>query len=72
MNGMETGDRVLILLGAKLACCVLLGLAAAGVLGGLGLFLTTGIGRWVVAGIVVALIAWVVFARRRRPWRKQE
>ena len=32
---METGDKVLILLGAKVACCGLLALAATGALGGL-------------------------------------
>jgi len=64
---METGDRVLILLGAKIACCVLMALAAVGALGGLGLSLTDGLGRWLVAGVIAALIAWVVFARRRRP-----
>jgi uncharacterized membrane protein len=66
MSGMETGDKVLVLLGAKLACCVLLTLAAVGVLGGVGMFLATGTGIWVLGVTVVALIFWAVFARRRR------
>ena len=42
---METGDKVLVLLLAKVACCVGLTLAATGALGGLGVWLLAG-GCW--------------------------
>lgn len=63
---METGDKVLAVLGAKIACCGLLVLAAAGLLGGLGAWLTEGPGRWLLGGTVLALIIWAVLSRRRR------
>lgn len=66
MSAMETGDKVMVVLGAKALCCFLLALAAAGALGGFGAWLIGGMGRWVAAGIVLALIVWAVFARRRR------
>ena len=39
---METGDKVLVLLLAKVACCVGLTLAATGALGGVGVWLLDG------------------------------
>jgi len=62
---METGDKVLVLLLAKVACCVGLALAAAGLLGGVGAWLLDGSGRWLVGGALIALIAWIVLARSR-------
>ncbi|MGH6662278.1 MAG: hypothetical protein ACREB6_12120 [Rhodospirillales bacterium] len=54
------------MLGLKAVCCALLVLAATGVLGGLGTWLNEGLGRWVLAGTILALIVWAVCARRRR------
>ncbi len=62
---MQTGDKVLALLIAKLACCVLLVLAAAGALGGVLAWLTDGSGLWLVAAILVLGIA--ITVRRSRP-----
>jgi len=53
---MEIGDHVLLILLAKAACCVLLALGTAGVLGGLGLWLFAGSGRWLIGGLFVVLI----------------
>jgi hypothetical protein len=53
---METGDKVLALLGAKALCCVALVLAATGVLGGFGAWLIDGTGGWLVADLIVAAI----------------
>jgi hypothetical protein len=64
---MATGDKVLVLLLAKLACCVGLGLAATGMLGALGVWLLDGAGRWLIGGALVALIAWIVLVRQGRP-----
>jgi len=63
---MGTGDRVLVVLGAKVACCALLVSAVAGVPGGLGAWLIEGSGRWVLGGTILALIAWAVCAQRRQ------
>lgn len=41
---METGDKVLALLGAKALCCVALVLAATGLLGRFGAWLVNGAG----------------------------
>jgi hypothetical protein len=62
---METGDKVLVLLVAKIACCIGLTLAATGVLGGLGVWLLDGAGRWVVGVALIALIAAIVLRLRR-------
>jgi hypothetical protein len=64
---MATGDKVLVLLLAKLACCVGLGLAATGMLGALGVWLLDGAGRWLIGGALAALIAWIVLVRQGRP-----
>jgi hypothetical protein len=64
---MATGDKVLVLLLAKLACCVGLGLAATGMLGALGVWLLDGAGRWLIGGALPALIAWIVLVRQGRP-----
>jgi len=66
IDGMGTGDRVLVVLGAKVACCALLVSAVAGVPGGLGAWLIEGSGRWVLGGTILALIVWAACARRRR------
>jgi hypothetical protein len=63
-NRMQTGDKVLAILAAKIACCGLLVLAAAGLLGGLGAWLAEGSGPWLIGGAVLASIVWAVFGRR--------
>src|SRR5690606_17349866 len=63
---MTTGDKVLALLGAKAVCCGLLVFAATGALGGLGVWLTDGAGRWLMGGAILVAIAAIVFRRRRR------
>jgi hypothetical protein len=63
---METGDRVLLVLLAKVACCFGLALAATGALGGLGVWVLDGAGRWLMGGALIALIAAAIFGRPRR------
>ena len=64
---METGDKVLALLGAKVICCVALVLAATGVPGGFGAWLIDGAGGWLVVGLIVAaLVALMVGHRQER------
>jgi hypothetical protein len=63
---MQVGDHVLLILVAKLACCALLVLGAAGTLGGLSIWLFTGSGRWLLAGIIIALIAALLHRLGRR------
>jgi len=63
---METGDKVLVLLLAKLACCVGLTLAATGALGGLGVWLLDGAGRWLLGAALVGLIVAVVLRSSKR------
>ena len=57
---METGDKVLMLLLAKVACCVGLALAATGALSGLGVWLLEGPGRWLLGAALIALIAAII------------
>lgn len=58
---MNTGDKVLAILGAKALCCVFLVLASTGALGGaFGWFLDRSVG-WLVAGALVAGIAAIVW-----------
>lgn len=64
-GAMETGDKVLALLGAKVLCCVALVLAATGVLGGFGAWLIDGAGGWLVAGLIVAAIVALMLGRRQ-------
>lgn len=65
---MQIGDHVLLILVAKLACCALLALGAAGALGGLSIWLFTGSGRWLLGGAIIALIAALLHRLgRRRP-----
>lgn len=62
---MHTGDKVLALLGAKVVCCGLLALAAAGMLGGgLAAWLFEGPGRWLLAAGLAVAIAAIVLGRR--------
>lgn len=63
---MTTGDKVLALLGAKAVCCGLLVLAATGALGGIGVWLTDGAGRWLMGGAILVAIVAIVFRRRYR------
>jgi hypothetical protein len=63
---METGDKVLVLLLAKVACCVGLTLAATGSLGSLGVWLLDGAGRWLLGAALVGLIVAVVFRSSQR------
>lgn len=62
---METGDKVLALLGTMVVCCVALVFAATGVLGGFGAWLIDGSGGWFVAGLLVAAIAALMLGRGR-------
>jgi len=62
---METGDKVLVLLAAKVACCLGLTLAATGALGGVGMWLLDDAGRWIVGAALIALIAAIVLWPRR-------
>lgn len=66
MTAMENGDKVLLVLLAKVACCFGLALAATGALGGLGVWLLDGAGRWLMGGALIALIAWLVLTRQGR------
>jgi hypothetical protein len=53
---MATGDKVLALLVAKIACCGLLVLGATGALGGRGTWLLDGRGKWwLTAALIVAI-----------------
>jgi len=63
---METGDKVLVLLLAKVACCVGLTLAATGALGGLGVWLLDGAGRWLLGAALIGLIVVVVLKTSQR------
>jgi hypothetical protein len=63
---METGGKVLVLLLAKVACCVGLTLAATGALGSLGVWLLDGAGRWLLGAALVGLIVAVVFRSSKR------
>lgn len=63
---METSDKVLVLLLAKVACCVGLMLAATGVLGGLGIGLLDGAGRWLLGAALIGLIVAVVLRSSKR------
>lgn len=67
---MNTGDRVLIALGTTLGaaffCCGLVGLAAAGALGGVGTWLLSDSGQWAILGAVSASIAWAIIGRQPR------
>ncbi|MBI4273477.1 MAG: hypothetical protein HY659_02085 [Rhizobiales bacterium] len=63
---MNTGDKVLALLGVKVICCGLLILAATGALGGVGAWLIDGSGRWLLAGAFVAAIAAIILGKRDR------
>ena len=63
---METGDKVLVLLLAKMACCVGLTLAATGALGSLGVWLLDGAGRWLLGAALVGLTLAVVFRSSKR------
>ena len=69
---METGDKVLVLLLAKIACCFGLAPAATGALGGLGVWLLDGASRWLLGAALIALIAAIVLGGSRRtataPW----
>ena len=62
---MEAGDKVLVLLLAKAACCVGLTLAATGALGGLGIWLLNGAGRWLGAASVGLIVAVVLKTSQR-------
>ena len=53
---METGDKVLVLLLPKDACCFGLALAATGALGGLGVRLLDGTSRWLLTLALIAVI----------------
>jgi hypothetical protein len=66
---METGDKVLVLLLAKVACCVGLTLAATGALGGLGVWLLDGAGRWLLGAALIGLIVVVVGSSKRTEGR---
>ena len=58
---MNTGDKVLAILGAKALCCGLLVLASTGALGSVfGWFLDRSVG-WIVAAALVVGIAAVVW-----------
>ena len=63
---METGDKVLVLLLAKVACCVGLTLAATGALGGLGVWLLDGAGRWLLGAALIGLIVVAVVGSSKR------
>ncbi|MGH6894945.1 MAG: hypothetical protein ACREJ5_00120 [Geminicoccaceae bacterium] len=63
---MATGDKVLVLLLAKVACCVGLTLAATGALGGLGVWLLDGAGRWLLGAALIGLIVVVVVGSSKR------
>jgi uncharacterized membrane protein len=63
---METGDKVLVLLLAKVACCVGLTLAATGALGGFGVWLLDGAGRRLLGAALIGLIVAVVVRRSKR------
>ena len=63
---METGDKVLVLLLSKVACCVGLTLAATGALGGLGVWLLDGAGRWLLGTVLIGLIVAVVLRGSKR------
>jgi hypothetical protein len=63
---METGDKVLALLLAKVACCVGRTLAATGALGGLGVWLLDGAGRWLLGAALIGLILAVVLRGSKR------
>jgi hypothetical protein len=66
---METGDKVLVPLLAKFACCFGLALAATGALGGLGAWLLDGAGRWLVGAALVVLMAAIVLRSDAHPAR---
>lgn len=66
MTAMATGDKILVLLLAKIACCVGLALAAAGMLGGVGVWFLEGAGRWLLGAALITLIAAVLFRAAKR------
>jgi hypothetical protein len=66
MMALGTGDKILLLLLAKVVCCFGLALAATGALAGLGVWLLDGPGRWVMGAALIALIAAVVLGWPRR------
>lgn len=70
---MQTSDGILLLLAAKLVCCGLLVLAAAGLLGGL-LGWLFGPGFWLVASVFVGSMGLVVWfaSRAHRQGRSSE
>ncbi len=65
---MQSGDRFLIALGtmfgATVFCCGLVGFAAAGALGGVGIWLLSDTGLWAMLGAISASIAWAIFGGR--------
>lgn len=67
---MNTGDKVLAILGAKALCCGLLVLASTGALGGtFGWFLDRWAG-WLVAAVLaigIAAIVWRSGAAKSQP-----
>lgn len=70
---MNTGDKVLAILGAKALCCGLLVLASTGALGGVfGWFLDRAVG-WLVAAVLaigIAAIIWRSGAAKSRQSRQ--
>jgi hypothetical protein len=64
---MHTGDKVLLLLIAKVACCGLLALAATGALGGVLTWLITGSTPLVILGLFGAAIIAIVWRSRSDP-----
>lgn len=69
---MDTGDKVLALFVAKALCCPLLALAAGGALGGFGVRLIDGPGKWWLGTGLLLLVVWVIIGHgpASRPSRR--
>ena len=66
---MGTGDKVLALLAAKVACCVGITLAASGLFVGVGRWLMGGGFIYVALALIIGIAAVVLRFSPRRPGR---